>query len=145
VLSAIRLLLPALEEYFVLADCPIPGGCSRFRHDMLFLSPTFAFAIELDEHGNKHEDYRGRLRALQKDHGRQASLVLRSSPNNPLRPMLKRAGGTGFEGYSTTPQFDGCMTTGCDYISKNVLAHVDAFPPRCRTGNFSLTVDKLFF
>jgi hypothetical protein len=144
-MSAIRLLLPALDEYFVLADCQIPGGCSRFRHDLLFLFPTFAFAIELDEHGNKHEDCRDRLRALQEDHGRQASLVLRINPNNKHRPMLKRAGGTGFGGYSTTLHFDECMTEVCDYISKNVLAHVDTFPPRCRTGNFSLTVDKLFF
>ena len=48
VLPAIQLLLPALEPHFTSVDCQIPGGCSRRRHDILFLLDGFALAIELE-------------------------------------------------------------------------------------------------
>jgi hypothetical protein len=154
VLPAIRMRLPALEQYFAGADCQIPGGCSRRRHDLLYLFPAFAFAIELDEHGDRHEDCRKRLQELRDDHGHQASLVLRINPNNKGRPMMKPiryrdadkvAGTSAVRGWSATKHFDECMTKVCHYITENVLSHVGAFPPRCLAGTDGLTVDKMFF
>ena len=61
VLAEVQRLCPAVDLYFVKWDCPILGGCSLHRPDMLWELPMFWLFIEVDEDGDCHEDDSVRL------------------------------------------------------------------------------------
>jgi hypothetical protein len=56
VLAEIQRQLPELEDFFVLWDCPIDGGCSNKRPDMLYDFGIGCLVIEIDEDAHKSED-----------------------------------------------------------------------------------------
>jgi hypothetical protein len=56
VLAELQRQLPELEDFFVLWDCPIDGGCSKRRPDMLFDFGIGSLVIEVDEDAHKSED-----------------------------------------------------------------------------------------
>ena len=80
--------LPELEKWFVEWDCPVAGGCSLKRPDMLWELPYFYFHLEVDEHGNSHEDDRGRLIEIQNSMGtHRPGFVLRVNSDKLLRKL----------------------------------------------------------
>jgi hypothetical protein len=56
VLAELQRQLPELESFFVLWDCPIEGGCSNKRPDMLYDFGIGSLVIEIDEDAHKAED-----------------------------------------------------------------------------------------
>jgi hypothetical protein len=56
VLAEVQRQLPELEDFFVLWDCPIDGGCSNKRPDMLFDFKIGCLVIEIDEDAHRYED-----------------------------------------------------------------------------------------
>jgi hypothetical protein len=56
VLAELQRLIPELEEFFVVWDCPIDGGCSNKRPDLLYDFGIACLVIEIDENGHKYED-----------------------------------------------------------------------------------------
>jgi hypothetical protein len=146
-LEEIRLRLPALEAALLTRDCVVPGGCSKYRHDALFMFGCFALAIEIDEFAHRHEDRYDRLVQLQRDHGHQASLVVRINPNHKDRPMMRRRvdRATGeFRGWEPSRWFDGCMDTVCDWLEAEVLSAADGVPAML-LGRRDVVIERFFF
>jgi hypothetical protein len=56
ILAEVQRQLPELGDFFVLWDCPIDGGCSGKRPDMLFDFGIGCLVIEVDEDGHRYED-----------------------------------------------------------------------------------------
>jgi hypothetical protein len=56
ILAEVQRQLPELEDFFVLWDCPIDGGCSGKRPDMLFDFKIGCLVIEIDEDAHRYED-----------------------------------------------------------------------------------------
>ena len=145
ILAEIQRQLPELEQWFVDWDCPVPGGCSLKRPDMLWEMPCFYFQIEVDEGGNNHEDDRDRLSEIQTSMGtHRPGLVLRVNADGLLR---KRQHSDGEFKYSKTNKFEERMLHIVDFIHHNVVEPGDAMavPPQCRRDLKALHVEKLFF
>ena len=107
-LAEIMRRVPELEAaaYHWQWDCPVQGGCSLKRPDMLFILPNFYIQIEVDENG--HEGYEcfnedARLELIAADVGKPG-VVLRIDPD--AEPMLKRRKLKGGEvGWGPTSSF----------------------------------------
>ena len=147
-IEGLRQRLPELEPFLSTRDCVIRGGCSLKRPDALYLFESFAFELECDEHGHRHEDCLTRLTTLQLDHGYQASLVLRINPNSKDRKMLrqyKASDGSGY--YAPTRHFDSLMDEVEAFIRTCVVTAMKAggVPAPCLATAGGLAVVKLFF
>jgi hypothetical protein len=92
ILGEILRRVPELEAaaYHWQWDCPVQGGCSLKRPDMLFIVPHFYIQVEIDEEG--HEGYScfnegTRLEIVAADTAK-LGVVLRINPD--AEPMLTR-------------------------------------------------------
>jgi hypothetical protein len=56
ILAELQRQMPELEDFFVLWDCPIKGGCSNRRPDMLYDFGIAYLVIEIDEDAHRYED-----------------------------------------------------------------------------------------
>jgi hypothetical protein len=156
VLAEVQRRCPDIESFFVEWDCPVEGGCSMHRPDMLWELPTFWFVIEVDEFGSRHEDNRERLRVIAKSMGEhRPGLVLRVNPDGGggalSRPFFSKRQSKldGTYLYDTTKHFEPCMREVAEWIDANVLGDwvddplvglPDAIDVRKR-----VSVHKLFF
>jgi len=112
ILAEILRRVPALEAtaYHWQWDCPVQGGCSLKRPDLLFILSNFYIQIEIDEDG--HEGYScfnedARLELIAADIGKPG-VVLRINPD--AAPMLKRCKLKGGEvAWGATPSFKPIM------------------------------------
>ena len=143
VLAELQRRLPELEEWFLEWDCPVAGGCSLHRPDMLWELPSFYFQIEIDEGGKAHEDDRERLAQIQRSMGGdRTGLVLRINPDGML---AKRQHRDGEVKYTATPQFTDKMDAIEVFIRDTVLAAMGPTGMGCPFGSGTVTVRKLFF
>lgn len=145
ILAEIQRQLPELEQWFVDWDCPVPGGCSLKRPDMLWELPCFYFQIEVDEGGTNHEDDRDRLREIQTSMGtHRPGLVLRVNADGLLR---KRQHSDGEFKYSATKNFKERMQNIVDYIRCNVAepGNAMAVPSQCASDSAALHIERLLF
>lgn len=118
-LAEIQRRIGELEDYFVTWDCPVPGGCSMKRPDMLWRAPHFYFQIEIDEYGEIHEDSRERLLEIQNcSMEGLPAMVLRI---NPTGMLTKRQHTNGEYMYTATSKFGERMHMIETYIRENVL------------------------
>ena len=146
-LAEIQRRLPELEDWFVEWDCPVAGGCSMKRPDMLweFLLPAFYFHIEIDENGNYHEDNRDRLREIQASMGtHRPGFVLRINPDGML---TKHQHADGEYKYTATRRFEERMGIITDFIREHIVAPMESMtlPRQCGGDLAALHVEKLFF
>jgi hypothetical protein len=151
-LAEVQRLCPDLESFFVEWDCPVEGGCSMHRPDMLWELPTFWFVIEVDESGDQHEDDRERLRAIARSMGEhRPGLVLRINPDSADRPFFskRQSKGDGAYLYGETKHFHTCMEEVAEWIHTNVLGPWVDDPsmgvPDAVNPWRVVTVHKLFF
>ena len=145
VLAEIQRQLPELEKWFVEWDCPVAGGCSLKRPDMLWELPYFYFHLEVDEHGNSHEDDRGRLIEIQNSMGtHRPGFVLRVNSDKLLRKLQHTDGELK---YTATKYFKQRMLHIAEYIRQNVIkpGNEMAVPSQCKSGPAALYVHKMFF
>jgi len=141
VLAEIQRRIPELWDYFEEWDCPIFGGCSLKRPDMLWELPFFFFIIEIDEGGNAHEDDRERLDRIHRDLGlHRPGHVLRINPEGML---AKRQHQDGEVKYAATKEFEGRMDVVEAFIRQRVIS-VDLLGVQ-NPYNCPLLVNKLFF
>lgn len=149
-LSEIQRRVPELEDYFVTWDCPVPGGCSMKRPDVLWQAPHFYFQIEIDEHGEIHEDSRERLLEIQ-DCSMEGlpGMILRI---NPTGMLTKRQHRNGEFMYTATKNFNERMNTIEMYIREHILEEMkqgDLLPNQLQkqivAAEGALCVEKLFF
>jgi hypothetical protein len=87
ILAEIQRRIPELEKIFVAWDCPVPGGCSMYRPDMLWDMLVFWFAIEVDEDGHPQPD--GKYPAVQKSMNGRSGILLRVNPDEPGSKMCR--------------------------------------------------------
>ena len=152
-------MCPALDSFFVEWDCPVEGGCSLHRPDMLWELPTFWFAIEVDEEGGEHEDDRERLCTIARSMGdHRPGVVLRINPDGGSADVTSgpffykaQAATDGTHRYNATRHFIPCMQRVSQWIHTNVLGPwiddplVAAPVVHSRSGSVNPTVYKLFF
>ena len=106
-------------------DCPVQGGCSLKRPDMLFDLPHFYVQIEVDENGHEgygcfNEDTRLAVIAADLE---KPGVVLRINPD--AEPMLKRRRLWGGElAWDATPSF-GVIMDEVEAFLKATLARTD--------------------
>ena len=85
VLAELQRLVPELEAFTHVWDCPVPGGCSLKAPDLLYKLPDRYLQVEVDENGHADkagvdEDTRLEIIAADVD---LPGLVLRLDPDNP--------------------------------------------------------------
>ena len=91
ILAELQTLCPDLENWFLAWDCPVAGGCSLLRPDMLWEMPCFYLHLEVDERGDIHEDNRQRLEIIHESMGGlRPGLVIRINTNNTHLLVLPR-------------------------------------------------------
>ena len=129
VLAELQSRVPDLESWFVTWDCPIPGGCSLKRPDMLWELPRSYFQVEVDENGDDHEDDRDRLLELQASMGGADALVLRINAEGML---AKRQHSDGEIKYTKTSNgiFDARMAEVLAFVTARVLPLLSCGPER---------------
>ena len=148
ILAEIQRRLPELWDYFVTWDCPIPGGCSLKKPDMLWDMKLWYFHVEVDEDGNNHEDCRERLREIQRDMGGKPGLVLRVNiGKHPMMTRKKRyeQGGNVQYIWKKSEHFDECMDEIVEVIDEYVGEYIPGFNqnPHAYSGNPNVV--KIFF
>lgn len=145
ILAEIQRLLPELEQWFEEWDCPVSGGCSLKRPDMLWEMPNFYLHMEVDEDGEMHEDNRERLDEIYRAMGKhRPGLVIRINARGILRKKQHRDGEIK---YSATKHFEGAMDKVVEFIRENILAEMGGdgmgVPKVCTHGK--VVVHKLLF
>jgi hypothetical protein len=133
ILGEILRRVPELEAaaYHWQWDCPVQGGCSLKRPDMLFILAQFYIQIEVDEEG--HEGYScfnedTRLEIIAADTGKPG-VVLRINPD--AEPMLKRRKLKGGEvAWAATPSFAPIMDEVQSFL-EGVLQRDDVRDVEC--------------
>ena len=119
ILAELQRLLPGLEDWFLEWDCPLTGGCSLKRPDMLWEMPRFYLQFEVDEGGQRHEDSRERLDEIHSAMGgRLPGLVVRVNAEGMLR---KKQHHDGEIKYTATPRFATVMEDVAAFLQKEVL------------------------
>ena len=145
ILAEVQRLCPDLETWFLAWDCPVAGGCSLLRPDMLWEMPRFYLHLEVDERGDIHEDNRERLETIHESMGGHLpGLVIRINTNKIL---TKRQHKDGELKYTATRQFSPNMQELATFINKSVLEGMgtDALAiPKCCTED-KVSVRKFFF
>lgn len=86
VLAEIQALIPELWTYFVSWDCPVSGGCSMHRPDMLWDMFLNWFSIEIDENG--HDQAEGKYQWVTKSMGNRPGVLLRINPDYKDQKMF---------------------------------------------------------
>ena len=147
ILAEIQRCLPQLQHWFLEWDCPVAGGCSLKRPDMLWEMPAFYLHMEVDEGGNSHEDDRERLKEIQRSMGlHRPGIVLRINADGLLR---KKQHLDGEIKYSATSQFEEKMIVVIEYIQKHILDQMTddgmGIPLQCAKANEAVAVVKLLF
>jgi hypothetical protein len=123
ILGEIVRRVPQLEKmaYHWQWDCPIPGGCTLKRPDMLFALPKFYLQVEVDEEG--HEgfacvDEDARLELIAADLG-LPGIVIRVNPD--AAPMLKRRKlANGEAAWAKTETFDEIMDEIQEFLTRTL-------------------------
>ena len=143
VLAELQRRIPELEQFFVTWDCPVPGGCSLKRPDMLWELPAFYVQLEVDEGGKAHEDSRDRLEEIRQSMGtHRPGLVLRVNPDGMLK---KRQHGRDLElKYTAARQFDAKMDK-VEAVLRQAMADAGQDLMRWPYPEEDLHVIKLFF
>jgi len=139
VLAEIQRRIPELWRWFQEWDCPIFGGCSIKRPDMLWELPLFFFIVEIDEGGDAHEDDRKRLNTIHQDLGvHRPGHVLRINPDGML---IKRQHQDGEVKYTSTKLFATRMDKVEAFVRERVMGLIHKENPY----GCPLHVSKLFF
>ena len=145
ILAEVQRLCPDLETWFLAWDCPVTGGCSLLRPDMLWEMPRFYLHLEVDERGDIHEDNRERLEIIHESMGGlQPGLVIRINTNNMLNKVQHT---DGEHKYRATKHFTPNMQEVATFINQSVLDDMgpDALAiPECCT-EATVSVRKFFF
>ena len=110
VLAEFQRLVPSLSGSPVTWDCPVPGGCSLKRPDLLYDLGEYYLQLEVDEDG--HEEYScadedTRLEIVAADLGKPG-YVFRIDPDT-VPCFKKRRLANGESVLSATPAFQGLM------------------------------------
>lgn len=119
IVAELKRLVAEMDEFASIAvwDCPVPGGCSLKRPDLLFVFDEFYVQIEVDEYGhpdNSCWDEDARLEIIAADVGKPG-VVLRINPDEA--PLLKkRKGRDGEIVWDATEHFDPCMQRAADFL-----------------------------
>ena len=138
--------VPELGDYLLTQDCPIPGGCSLKRPDILYEFPRFFVQVEVDEGGKEHEDDRDRLEKIRRDIGRTSlGFVLRINPDR----MLNKIQHSDYEvKWTASKQFEPKMKTVATFIQEKILGPCGAdrmgVPDEMNSEN-PIYVKKFFF
>ena len=144
ILAEVQRLCPDLETLFLKWDCPVAGGCSLKRPDMLWEMPRFYLQLEVDELGHIHEDNRERLEIIHDSMGGHSpGLVIRINTNNMLTKVQHT---DGENKYRATNSFKPKMQEVATFINKSVLEGMgtDALAiPKCCTED-KVSVRKFF-
>ena len=112
-------MLPKLEHWFEEWDCPVAGGCSLKRPDMLWEMPRFYLHLEVDEGGDRHEDDRERLKEIHRSMGlHRPGVVIRINADGMLKRVKLRSGE---RAWKATKQFSERMKEVATFIEKEVL------------------------
>ena len=119
ILAEVQRLCPDLTTWFLAWDCPVAGGCSLLRPDMLWEMPRFYLHLEVDERGDIHENNRQRLEIIHESMGGlQPGLVIRINTNNMLTKVQHT---DGENKYRATTHFEPKMQKVATFIKKYVL------------------------
>ena len=78
-------LVPRLEKFLVVQDCPIPGACSMLRPDVLYDIGRCWIAVECDEGGLKHRETEGKYDTIHRELGSRPGFIIRVNPDNMFR------------------------------------------------------------
>ena len=145
ILAEVQRLLPELEQWFEEWDCPVSGGCSLKRPDMLWEMPGFYLQLEVDEGGEIHEDNRKRLDEIHHSMGKhRPGVVIRINAKGML---IKKQHRDGELKYSASGDFKDAMAKVVDYIQNKILAKMGddgmGVPECCTEGRVG--VHKLLF
>ena len=121
IVAEIKRLMPELEAgaFHTVWDCPIPGGCSLKRPDLIFILPHVYVQIEVDEYGHPNDscwDEDTRLEIIAADVG-TPGIVLRINPDKePLLKKRKRKDGELV--WECTQAFEPCMERAAEFLRK---------------------------
>lgn len=145
ILAEVQRLLPKLEHWFEEWDCPVAGGCSLKRPDMLWEMPRFYLHLEVDEGGDRHEDDRERLKEIHRSMGmHRPGVVIRINAEGML--TQKKHGG-GERMWTATKRFSEGMKEVVTFIEDTVLKPMGTeamgIPECCVKGE--VCVHKLLF
>jgi hypothetical protein len=123
VVAEIKRLLPELEAAALHTqwDCPVPGGCSLKRPDLIFMLPDIYVQIEVDEYGHCDTpcwDEDTRLEIIAADVG-TPGVVLRINPDAaPLLRRRKRKDGEVV--WDATAAFGPCMRRAAEFLRRTL-------------------------
>jgi len=78
-LAEIQNRIPELHEHPHVWDCPI--GCTLQRPDLFYFLGNIGIHIEIDEHGDVHEDSDTRLARIHEASGMEGTYVIRINPD----------------------------------------------------------------
>ena len=129
ILAEIQRRLPELEQYFVLWDCPVDGGCSAHRPDMLWDFFLFWFSIEVDKNG--HNQPPEKYKWISTSMGDRPGVLMRINPDKKGNRMFKRRHNkNGEKTYEGSKYFDAQMEQLTAAIKDKVIerAKRDEFP-----------------
>jgi len=119
IVAEIKRLMPELEAeaLHTVWDCPVPGGCSLKRPDLIFLLPRLYVQVEVDEYGHPDAtcwDEDTRLEIIAADAG-TPGVVLRINPD--AAPLLrKRKRKDGEVVWDCTDEFEPCLRRAAQFL-----------------------------
>ena len=138
-LAEITRLAPELMDCnHVIHDCPMPGGCSMHRPDMLFDFGTSWFSIEVDEGG--HDQAAGKYDMITKAMNNVPGILLRINTCG-REPMFRKRTFAGYGSrYDGSEHFESKMAVIMDCVKNEVI-------PVLTKGEFGLEFREimLFF
>ena len=120
IVAEIQRLLPYLQEQAseFSWDCPVPGGCSLKKPDLIYILGDFFVHFEIDEHGHKYypcEDEDVRLAIIAADVG-LPGYVLRINPDGERAMLEKVQHESGELMWRATSMFEPSMRTVADFV-----------------------------
>ncbi len=110
-------LVPELDQWLVVQDCPVPGACSLLRPDLFYDIGRAWLAIECDEGGLAHRETPGKYETFYNGLGERPILLLRVNPDKMFKKRLFPDVGFGYQG---SERFETMMKEVAE-VSKSLL------------------------
>lgn len=108
-------LVPRIEEFIVVQDCPIPGACSMLRPDVLYDLGRCWIALECDEGGLKHRETEGKYERIYRGLGSRPGFLIRINPDKMFRRRFHCNQGVM---YQAGARFEPMMSTVATHMER---------------------------